>query len=121
MLEKTRFACLKLNSNRFLKLQNDRSLFETGNSVKPDRITYPSRVFAYYCQLQVTFQEACSVTNVRITVFIISITTLLDAHWLREYNYFINRTAVQLMILPQQTKWRKAQRKLLMRNLKEKH
>jgi hypothetical protein len=34
-------------------------------------------------------------------------TKLLDADWLRGVQEFINCTAVQLMIFPKQTKWRK--------------
>ena len=40
-----------------------------------------------------------------ITVFNISMTKLLDADWLRGVNYFINCTAVQLIIFQKQTKW----------------
>jgi hypothetical protein len=34
-------------------------------------------------------------------------TKLLDADWLRGVQFFINCAAVQLMIFPKQTKWRK--------------
>ena len=39
---------------------------------------------------------------------IICITKLLDADWLRSVQLFINYTAVQLLILPKQTKYGKA-------------
>ena len=42
-----------------------------------------------------------------ITVFIISMTKLLDADWLRGVQLFHYCWAVQLMIFPKQTKWRK--------------
>jgi hypothetical protein len=40
---------------------------------------------------------------------------LRDADWLRGVQLFINCTAVQLMIFPKQTKWRKG---ILNRNVK---
>ena len=45
-----------------------------------------------------------------VLISIISMTKLLDANWLRGIQLYLinNCTAVQLMILPKQTKWRKA-------------
>ena len=42
------------------------------------------------------------------SINVICMPKLLDADWLRSVKLFINCTAVQLMILPKQTKWRKA-------------
>jgi hypothetical protein len=56
----------------------------------------------------IIWNVACSFLTYSLIGIIISMTKLLDADWLRGvHNYLISCSAVQLMIFPKQTKWRK--------------